>query len=329
MRRPAPLLAAVVAVAGLWAAGTWMPGNGHSKGSAAMAGTEDLGPMRTWCIGRHLIDLPARFRPVETYGLVQGVRVTPIGPGDERTLADRANARVAALRGGVEEEGQILLLDGAERVGDALVIRHHADTSVLGIPPVGWTDEAWVARGGTLFLASRASGPEEGETRGRQILLAVAAALHPRAEDEIPPGPGACIPGAFVALTLLSEVHGASFTLDGKAEPLGLQIDIVLRRAPDPPPEIEGEMPSGPFARPVTIAGMEGRMVGPAPVPAIGPRELGFGAVVGREESQGAPATRLGIEYFDERPEPGAAPVPEATARALWSGLVASLRDKR
>lgn len=283
---------------------------------------EGLGPLQTRCIGRYLVDLPERFRPVEQYGLVRGVRVVPLGPGDLAELEQLAQARISALSNGLEEDRQHLRLDHAGRHDDMVLIRRHTELPALGTRVEGWVDEALLLRSGVMFRLEHSGSPEEGEAPGLEALLAVAGALSPRRDEEIPSGPGACLPGAFVALPPQAEAHGASFTLDGRPDPLGWQIDILMRPLSDPQQGMEDALPSGPLARDIRLAGMMGRALAPLP------GQSGFGAVARSQGGGADPAVRFSIELFDERADPGSPPLTSAQAAALWSAVTTSVRAR-
>ncbi len=284
---------------------------------------EDLGAARTWCIGRHLVEVPAVFEPVEHYGIIEGMRIDALGPGSPADLSGLAKTRVAELKAGRgTDQGVALVYKDDRREGDIWVVAHRIDTSALGTTFEDWTEEAYLSSGGEMYRITAAIAAADA-ARAQGGLLTLARALSPRAEGEVPPGTGACLPGAFAEVGPVSEAHGMTFSHESGEKPLGLRVEVVLRRPDDVPLEVEADLPGGLRARAVEIAGLPGRAVSNTT------GAVGFGAVAGQPQTDGTAGVKITVEYFDERPEFGAAPVTRDQAAALWPVLLNSIREKR
>ena len=277
---------------------------------------------QTWCIGRHLVDVPERFTPLEDYGTINTMQVSVLGPGDQDTLNRLVAQRADALAAGqATHEGVPLVMRGSYRDGELQVLAHELE---LGQDPgtsYTWTEEAYVLRDGAMMRVDQVLSQDQ-EDGPRAQLLELARSVVPRDAGRagVPKVVGSCLPNAVATVPATTEVHGMTFVPDdADGAPVGFEITILSRSADDPP--LDPDLPKGPTPQPVTIAGLEGQVV--QDPDRFGPSRI---AVVGRPAEGAAPGLRVQFYYFDERPEPGAAPYTEDYVQAIWARALGSFR---
>lgn len=281
---------------------------------------EELGLMRTWCAGRFTFELPERFIPVEAFGSIQGASIENLGAGRKGDAARFAQDRSLDLKSGhAQDDGVGLVFKEQQQIGDIYIVAFQLNTSSLGIVPDEWSEEAYSFRDENIFRLSIVT-TESTALHDRARLVDMAQKIRARQPNDIPPTTGACLPDAFLPGPMQSESHGLTFTLDGLAEPLGIRIEVASRLGADRPLDLHGDIPAG---RPIRIAGMDGQVVRNH----VG--EIGMGAVVVRQPSAQSPAIKLTVEYFDERPDYGIAPITAQEADLLWDRYTQNIREMR
>ncbi|MEM7632541.1 MAG: hypothetical protein AAF227_11090 [Pseudomonadota bacterium] len=289
---------------------------------AAMADKELT--FQTWCIGRHLIDVPESYEPLENYGTINAMRVEPLGPGDADTLNRVYAQRAEALASGqVMDEGVPLVFRGQYRDSELQVLAHELDLGQAPGASYTWTEEAYVVRDGAMLRVVQVLSEDE-EAGPRAQMLDLARNVTPRTRQGVPKAVGSCLPDAIVAVAPTSEVHGMTFVpRDADGAPVGLEVSITSRSADDPALDLEEDMPRRSLSEPFALAGLEGLLV--EDPERFGPSRL---AVLTREASGDRPALRVQIYYYDERPEPGAEPYTQAHAQHIWDRIVSSFRER-
>lgn len=277
---------------------------------------------RTWCIGRYLVELPDSFEPLENYGQINAMRVEDLGPGDARRMETMVRQRAHDLStGAVDVEGVPLVFRGAYRKGAIHVLAHELDLGQEPGTSFTWTEEAYVLRDGVILRVVQVLS-EDDEAGPRAQMLDLAAKVLPSRRDDPAGAAGACLPEVLATMPMTSEVHGMTLVpRDAEGAPVGIEILIVSRSPEDPP--LEPELPSGPTARPIEFAGLQGMEVDD-PVN-FGPSRL---AVVGRAASADRPALRIQVYYYDERPASEAPPDAPEVARTVFERAIRSLRQR-
>jgi hypothetical protein len=287
---------------------------------AAMADT-DMN-WRTWCIGRHLVDVPAQFVPQENFGSINGMRVDRLGPGSSDRLQSLVDQRAQALSSGSEaEEGVPLVFRAAYREGDVHVLAHELELGQAPGTAFTWTEEAYVVKHGVIMRVVQVlSQDDEAGPRGQ--MLDLAGRIAPSRRDDTPEGPGACLPDAMAQVPMTSEVHGMTFApKDAEGAPVGMDITIISRSPLDPP--LDPRLPSGAGARQITFAGMGG-LIMEAPT-SVGPSRI---AVVHRPAAGDRPALRIEVYYYDERPASEAPPDAAEQAQMIFDRVIGSIRAR-
>lgn len=277
---------------------------------------------KTWCIGRHIIDVPARFEPLENYGTINTMRVERLGPSDSGKLDAFVRQWMRDLTSGaVAEEGVPLVFRGSYREGNVHVLAHELELGQTAGTAYTWTEEAYVAQGGFILRVTQVLS-EDDETDPRAQMLDLAGRITPYRRDDPAEGPGACLPDAIAHVPVTSELHGMTFVPhDAEGAPVGLEIAIVSRSPLDPP--LDPDLPSGPTARSISFAGMSGTVVDDPDN--FGPSIL---AVVSRPASVDRPALRIQIYYYDERPASEAPPDAQPQAQAVFERAINSIRER-
>ncbi|WP_299692247.1 hypothetical protein [uncultured Tateyamaria sp.] len=289
-----------------------------STHGAAMADQELT--FQTWCIGRHSVDIPTDFEPLEDYGTINAMQVEALGPGDQETLDKLVAQRAEALATGqATHEDVPLVARGRYRESELQVLAHELEFGQEPGTSYTWTEEAYVLRDGAMMRVVQVLSDDEEETPRAQM-LDLARKVIPRSRAGVPKSAGSCLPEAFATVPATTEVHGMTFVpKDADGAPVGLEI-MILSRSPDDP-VLDPDWPDGENPQPITIAGLEGQLLHDPD--RLGPTRL---AVVHRAAEPAAPALRIEVFYYDERAEPGAAPYSDGYAAELWNRVVTSFR---
>jgi hypothetical protein len=277
---------------------------------------------RTWCIGRHLVEVPARFAPQENFGSIDGMRVDRLGRGSRDRLQTYVDQRARALSSGAEaEEGVPLVFRGAYREGEVPVLAHELEMGQAPGTAFTWTEEAYVVKDGVMMRVVQVLS-EDDAAGPRGQMLDLAGRIAPSRRDDTPEGPGACLPEAMARVPMTSEVHGMTFVpQDAKGAPVGMDITILSRSASDPP--LDPRLPSGAGAREITFAQMNGvYMEAPS---SVGPSRI---AVVHRPAVGDRPALRIEVHYYDKRPASEAPPDAAEQARMIFDRVIGSIRAR-
>ncbi len=275
----------------------------------------DAAEFKTWCMGRHLFDVPVNLEPVENYSVVDTMVVDRVGEGGDRELDIYLNDRITALRNGLDQEdGTRVFYRMDTRLGDVRIVAHEIDTSLLGVPAEDWSEEAYVTRDGVLFRVSRAMFPEDADA-ARGTLVAFARSLKPRDDATAPQSGNLCLPGAEARLAPTTEAHGVTFAPGDETGPVGLRIETVFRPADAPPLEVSEAMPGGPGSQDVVLAGLEGRLL------EANDPDIGRLLVAGHVNEGGRDGVRVILEYYDERAEAGTEPYDTDWVDAVWARL--------
>lgn len=293
-----------------------------STHGAAMA-DEEL-TFQTWCIGRHVIDVPESYQPLEDYGTINAMTVENLGPGDADTLNRLFAQRADALSSGrATDEGVPLIFRGQYREGALQVVAHELELGQEPGTSYTWTEEAYVLRDGAMMRVVQVLSDDE-QDGPRAQMLDLANKVTPRTRKGQPKGDGACLPNALAAIPATSEVHGMTFVpQDADGAPVGLEVSITSRSPNDPPLDLDEEIQNPNLAKPFTLAGLDGLLI--EDPDRFGPSKL---AVLTREAQGETPALRVQLYYYDERPEPGSHPYTTAHAQQVWDRVVSSFRAR-
>jgi hypothetical protein len=290
-----------------------------STGGASMA--EGFETMRSWCIGRYTVDVPARFTLREHTGSLPAVELVDLGKASATETMARIAARRDALAAGREtdEEGaQLILME--ERQSDAgMVLAAQRSFPELAYVSEIWREEVAVLRHGHLVRIT-ALMSEEGASAARAEMDLVAATVRPWGADAAPP-PGVCLPGFVLELPRISGAWSMIFMPDGIEGPVGFKLTLI-ERAPDQPPLDPPGRFDDPGARAIQIAGLTGqelRRVGGI---------ISFGAVAAATPSADGWGIEIIAEYFDERPDAGSAPLTPEAATDIWEAVLQSIRPR-
>ena len=278
---------------------------------------------QTWCIGRHTVEVPAHFVPVDSFGSIAGMKVMQLGPGDERALEALVRQRALDLteaRYDYDEMGPILFR-GAYHDGEIHVLAHESD---LGQDPGTaelWTEEAHLISNSIMMRVEKVM-TEETQSVAQAQMLDLARKITPHRRDLVPSGPGACLPEALAMVPMGSENHNMTFVpKDANGAPVGIRITIVAHSPSESP--LDPRLPSGPGERRIEIAGMKGIVV-EAP-PRIGHSKI---AVVHRPAEAQRSALRIQVYYYDERPPAEAPPDAAEQAKVIFDRAVTSMRAR-
>ena len=292
-------------------------------GASAIGQTQPLvdpvAPLRTLCIGRYLVDVPAALDLLERYGIVNAVQITPLGPGDATDLDRIFAQRVVALREGQADfQGISLIYKDQRAVGEVRIVAYQTDTTALGTMFEDWTEEAYVSKGGTLFRLETVIEPATAAAT-QADLVQIATAVFPRAEGEVPHGEGTCVPGAFVAVPPMSEATGATVGLNTDDGALRLQFSFAHRAPHHLPLEVDTNLnQSG--AEEIEIAGYSGQQL------LQQDRYIHFAAIAGQPTAPGQWGHLVLVEYYDQRSAPLQGTIPADQMRAMWPGVLQSIR---
>ncbi|MDP5367548.1 MAG: hypothetical protein NWT12_14785 [Paracoccaceae bacterium] len=282
---------------------------------------EGFETMRSWCIGRYTVDVPARFTLRAHTGSLPAVELVDLGKASATDtlalIAERRDA-LAAGRDTDEEGAQLILMD--ERQSEAgPVLAAQRRFPELDYTSDIWREEVAILRYGHLMRIT-ALMSEEGASAARAEMDLVAATVRPWAGDAAPP-PGVCLPGFVLELPRISGAWSMIFMPDGIEGPVGLKLTLV-ERAPDLPPLDPPGRFDDPGARAVQIAGLTGqelRRVGAV---------ISLGAVAAATPSADGWGTEIIAEYFDERPDAGSAPLTPDAATDIWEAVLQSIRPR-
>ena len=277
---------------------------------------------RIWCIGRHLVEVPAHFAPQENFGSINAMRVDRLGPAVGDRLQTVVDQRARALSAGTEaEEGVPLVFRGAYREGEVHVLAHELELGQAPGTAFTWTEEAYVVKDGVVMRVVQVLS-EDDQAGPRGQMLELAGRIAPSRRDDAPEGAGACLPEAMARVPMTSEVHGMTFApKDAGGAAVGMDITIISRSPQDPP--LEQRLPSGPGARQITFAGLSGVYM-EAPE-GVGPSRI---AVVHRPAAGDRPALRIEVYYYDERPASEAPPDAAEQARMIFERVIGSIRAR-
>lgn len=291
---------------------------GQTVNGAAMA-DQDLS-YETWCIGRHLVEVPASFEVLENFGTLNAMQIEVLGAGDQEALDRLVTDRADALEAGrVEDDGALMAYRGRYRDSEVQVVAHELDFGQDPGTSFTWSEEAYVLRDRMMMRVTQVLSEDE-EDGPRAQLLELARNVVPRSRKGAPKRAGACLPDALATVPHTTEAHGMTFAPgDADGAPVGLEITILSRSPEDPP--LDPEMPRGSAPEPLSLAGLEGRMV--QEPDRFGPSRI---AVLAREARADQPAVRVQFSYYDQRAEPGAEPYTEAYVQTLWSHLLTTFR---
>lgn len=282
---------------------------------------DEVTPLRTLCIGRYLVDVPAELELLELYGTVNAVQITPLGAGDAKELERVFAQRVVALREGrADFQGISLIYKDQRAVGEVRIVAYQTDTTALGTMFEDWTEEAYVSKGSTLFRLETVVEPATAEAT-RADLVQIAKAVVPRAEGEVPHGEGTCVSGAFVAVPPMSEATGATVGLNTDDGPLGLQFSFA-QRAPNQPPLEVGTKFNQSGAEDIAIAGYSGQQL------LQQDSFINFAAIAGQPNAPGQWGQLFQVEYYDQRSDASQGPITAEQVRAIWPRVLQSIRPR-
>ncbi|MGH1369560.1 MAG: hypothetical protein ACRBCL_13185 [Maritimibacter sp.] len=276
---------------------------------------------RTWCIGRHLVNLPSLFEIADSWGVVRGMTPTRlVQPAS--MIEDVVRERVEALKGEqVSENGlKLLYADHAALGPGRMRIQTKDDLRSLNVEAEDWNEEVYVAAQQALFKLETVLTPDT-QDAVRKDMEAVAEGLMPREGQEISQGPGACIEGAHINVPAGNESFGASFAAPPDLRPMGFDISIISRTANDPPYEGSSSIKRG-FGTKIDIAGLSGKYL------MIEDDQRFYVAIAGVAGGGGKDGTEITVEFYDQRKERGA-PYDTAWAKDMWLTVLDSIRAKR
>jgi hypothetical protein len=277
--------------------------------------------MQNWCIGRYMVEVPKRFTLREDSGSLPVVELTDLGPSSATNMfAQRTERRDALAAGGVTDDDGVQLTLIAERdsaAGPVLVAQ-------MSFPEMNyisdiWREELMLLRHGHLIRVT-ALMSEEGASAARAEMDLVAATVRARAADAAPPA-GVCLPGFVLDLPRISGAWSMIFMPEGIEGPVGLKLTLI-ERAPDLPPLEPAGRFTDPGARDVRIAGLPGQEL------RLANTVISFGAVAAATPAADGWGIEITAEYFDERPDAGAAPLTPAAAASIWDAVLKSIRPR-
>lgn len=277
--------------------------------------------LRSWCIGRHLINLPSSFAMVDSWGVIRGLTPERL-PDPATALEDVAKRRAALLQSGQARQGDtpLVFVDQTAPAPGRIRLRSKDDLSSLGVEAEDWNEELFVATKEALFrLETVVSDATKDAVRAD--MEAVASTLSARAEQDVPQGQGACIKEGYVALPSGTESFGASFAGPPDERPMGFDITIISRAAEDPPYEGSSSIKPG-FGTGIDIAGLPGRYL------TIEDEQRFFVAIAGEAGGGGKTGTEIMVEFYDQRADRNTT-YDKAWAGAMWLTVLDSIRPKR
>lgn len=192
--------------------------------------------MRTWCVGRYTIELPATFEQQSvdaSVGLPRVVRVSGLGPGTQEDLERYVNGRYAALEKGMEVGSKRYRADSRGTLGDLLLIGRRAYEPYLPNFDPGSIDvDAYFIREGHMFLAvlntllSLNEVSLLGESPGELKLTEIANYIKPHENTAVPSGPGHCMDRAFLNAPVLSHDAFSAIFRDPSTAGLAFSVDL-------------------------------------------------------------------------------------------------------
>lgn len=291
-----------------------------------------VGELKSYCIGRYVIDVPDRFEliyPDVSIGLPRGVRVIGLGPLKAAQLPDYVAGRIEKLRAGTEEGGVNFRYAGAARLGDIqLVATKEYDPYLPGFDPGSTDVEAYYVRHGHLFQAR--VGPFDTldevarlDDSPQQVSLSeIADATWPRENDIIPSQPGICADRALIDLPVVNDMASAGFK-DPNAFGVGMSFDTSEQRAAEV--DIRESWLFGMVGARAEIAGISGRA---GQKISHRDRILWFEAHGVEGGAVGEPSREVRLELFKNDVELDAEPYPVAELEAIWKAVVPSVRRR-
>ena len=309
-------------------------------GFALLAGRQDetraqqvgdkVGGMKTYCIGRYLLDVPETFtmtRSDVSIGLPRAVRVVELGPLGAKTLPDHVAARIAQLRGGVTEDGASFRYADKAQLGDIqLIATKKYDPDLPTYESRSINVEAYFVRHDHLFRAS--VGPFASLDEVAQLdadpqqvgLAAIADATWPRDNETLPSRPGICADRALIDLPVVNDAASAGFT-DPDAFGVGLSVTTSQQRGAQT--DFRENPLSGLVGTDVEIAGIAGRETRSV---SREDRMMMFEAHGIEGGAEGEQTRQVGLKLFKNDVELDAAPYPTAELDAIWRAVLASVK---
>ncbi|RCW77725.1 hypothetical protein DFP89_1615 [Paracoccus lutimaris] len=291
-----------------------------------------VGEMKSYCIGRYVIDVPDRFEmiyPDASIGLPRPVRVIGLGPLKAAQLPDYVAGRIEELRAGVEERGVNFRYAGASQLGDIQLVATEKYNPYLTDSKSRFINvEAYYVRHGHLFraradvfdtldeVAHLGDGPQQ------VGLSEIADATWPRENDVIPSQPGICADRALIDLPVVNDMASAGFK-DPDAFGVGMSFDTSEQRAAQV--DIRENWLFGMVGARAKIAGISGRA---GQKTSHRDRILWFEAHGVEGGAVGEPSREVRLELFKNDVDLDAEPYPVAEMEAIWEAVLPSVRRR-
>jgi len=288
--------------------------------------TEHTFETRTWCIGRFLVDVPVQFEIRSADSRFDGVRIAALGPGAANDLERIVQHRIRELQAGVEEGGAVRKLRDHHTENSIDIVTYTAVIEIDDYVDEFYDAEAYFLKGNQIFKTTRLIDTQK-ETSDHAALIRVSQAVRPRANDEIPTGVGACIENAFVALPPTNESSNTNFRAKD-AEEFSLSIKS-LHKFNSPKALPIKPYAKFPYERRV-VAGYNGyehyavyfrQAVGETSY-------LHHKYIGGKSTPVGGNGLEIKVDLSKYMGEPNDPPYDEATSRAVWNGVLNSIRER-
>lgn len=291
-----------------------------------------VGEMKSYCIGRYVIDVPDRFEmiyPNVYIGLPRAVRVIGLGPLEESQLPDYVASRIEKLRVGVKERGNYFRYAGNAELGDIqLVATKDYDPDLPGYNSRFIDVEAYYVRHGHLFQAradlfkTLDEVAQLGDHPQQVSLSVIADATWPRENDVIPSQPGICADRALIDLPVVNDGSSAGFK-DPDAFGVGISFDTSEQRAAQV--DIRENWLFGMIGSRAEIAGISGRA---GQKTSYHDRNLWFEAHGVEGGAPGEPSREVRLELFKNQVDLDSEPYPVAEMEAIWEAVLPSVRRR-
>lgn len=315
----------------LWASSIalpmWWRGEVHAQDAK-----NKVGEMKSYCVGRYVIDVPDKFEMLYSdvsIGLPRAVRVIGLGPLDAVRLPDYVTGRIKELSAGVNEKGVYSRFAGASQLGDIrLVATEEYDPNLPDSESRFINVEAYYVRHGHLFQAradvfkSLDEVARQGDGSQEVSLTAIADATWPRENDVIPSQPGICADRALIDLPVVNDMASAGFK-DPDAFGVGMSLDTSEQRVAQV--DIRENWLFGMIGTSAKIAGISGRVGQKA---SHDDRILRFEAHGVEGGAVGEPSREVRLKLFKNDVELEAEPYPVAELEAIWETLLPSVRRR-
>lgn len=291
-----------------------------------------VGVMKSYCIGRYVIDVPDGFEMIHPnvyIGLPRAVRVIGLGPLEAAQLPNYVAGRIEELRAGVKEGGEYFRYAGNSRLGDIhLVATKDYDPDLPGYDPGSIDVEAYYVRHGHLFRArvglfdTLDEVASLGDLPQQVSLSTIADATWPRENDIIPVQPGICADRALIDLPVVNDGASVAFK-DPNAFGVGISFETSEQRATQV--DIRENWLFGMVGSRTKIAGISGRA---GQKTSHRDRILWFEAHGVEGGAVGEPSREVRLKLFKNEVELDTEPYPVAEMEAIWKAVLPSVRRR-